>query len=395
MSSVLLYDVWYLPSGSTVQLSQNNEGVYIAVPHLRVGMGRNADHANAKLLHSYFQNILKANRTAISSEKYPMLDDLYLDAGFQPEVESDFPYVERQSPRIPHIIHQIWLSSDEESSVPVAFIDNVKSYIKHNPDWTYFLWTNDTARQLLKDRFPNLLGFYDRLPKIVSKGDMLRYVVLFEYGGVYADFDTINYRPLDRVTVKYPCVLVPEPFEHAVMWYNVPYVVINAIMLCRPKHPFFKQIVDSLLSRALINNEVQSLGPAFLTVQYHVYNNLSDYMFRTDLSQNTTSPYFYKGNIPASRNDGIYIPNTRFFMDAPSPELKPNVESKCSSTELSPLERRMCVVVEKRGYNRDPGTYAFLSHLWSHTWSNARENDIYKFISVRNFTHNFRTYRHR
>ena len=41
----------------------------------------------------------------------------------------------------------------------------------------------------------------------VIKSDLLRYVVLYEYGGLYADLDTLDIRPLDRVTQRFSCTL--------------------------------------------------------------------------------------------------------------------------------------------------------------------------------------------
>ena len=371
---------------------QNIDGVYIKTPPLQEGDEDHVIRANSELLGQYLRRILKTNDTLKDTKRRFTIDDIYLDAGFQPEVDVDFPYVDRKSPRIPHIIHQIWLSSPEVSSVPTAFVDNVKTFLTQNPTWTYFLWTNETARQFLREKYPNLLGFFDRIPRVVSKGDMLRYIVLHEYGGVYADFDTINYRPLDRITMKYPCLLIPEPFEHAVLWYRQPYVVINAIMICRAKHPFFKQIVDHILSRDFIDNEVQSLGPGFLTVQYRVYSNLSDDRASIDLTQNNSTPYFYKGSIPVTHDDGLYIPNTRYFMDSPSPELKTEVDWTCNKGDISNISRRMCVTVQKRGYYRDPGKYTFINHLWSHTWSASKRGEEYTYTSVKELTSKFMSY---
>lgn len=366
----------------------NTEGVEIPLPRIKDGKEIRAKH-----LQDYFRNIIKTNNISRTQGKLLTINDIFLDAAFQPEIDADFPTDgKNQSPYIPHIIHQIWLSSPEKTSVPVPFIDNVQTFLSNNPAWTYFLWTNETARKFLQDRYPHLLGLYDRLPRVVSKGDMLRYIVIYEYGGLYVDMDTVNFRPLDKITMKYPCILVPEPFEHAVLWYRQPYIVINAIMACRSQHPFFWQIVNHLLSRDFIDNEVQSLGPAFLTVQYRVYNNISDHSDLIDLSQPGTSPYFFKGNLSDTHKDSIYIPNTRFFMDSPSPALKQTVDETCGSRDMSNLERRMCVVVAKRGYFRSPGPYTFIDHQWTHTWSSEKRSKTYAFTSVKNITRNFRCY---
>lgn len=342
-------------------------------------------------IRDYYNRIVKKKDKGIY-----YLDDLAIQAGFQPELDLEFPTEEGAAPRIPHIIHQVFLTSTSEDAVPAFFLDNVKTYFHHNPNWTYFFWTNTTARAFLADRHPSLLEFYDNTNEIVVKGDMLRYVLLYEFGGLFADLDTVNHRPLDVATTKYPCILVPEPFEHAVLWYYKPFITINAIMLCRPKHPFFQTLIDSIPSQKNVTNIVYKLGPGFLTNKYRDYSNLKspETDYRVDVSHETTSPYFYKGDIPAVHEDGIYIPNTRFFMDSPSPEIRGKVEAECRKTykSIPSVVKRLCLVIAKRGYFRNPGNYTFLTHLWSHTWSEDKKDNVYSYVSVSNVTAKLMTY---
>lgn len=342
------------------------------------------DYTN--IVRSHYDKLKKA------SSSVKTINDIPAEFGFQPELDCDFP-TGGGKPRIPPIVHQVWLSSPDEGSVPTKFVDNVKSFMKHNPNWTYFFWNNKTVRALLNDRHPKLLPIYDSFNEIVVKGDMVRYILLYEFGGLYADFDTVCHRPLDKVTTKYPCMLVPEPFEHAVLWYGSPFVIINAIMLCRPKHPFFKQIVDSLPSRQNVSGIVHKLGPGYLTNQYKLYIGNTQDPSRIDTDQETTSPYFYKGSIPDDDDNGIYVPNTRFFMDNPSPALQSTSDSKCKNNPMKKdLAGRMCKIVQTRGYKRPPGTFTFLEHQWTHTWSNQKKNNKYDFTYARNMTPHFRSY---
>ena len=320
------------------------------------------------------------------------LDDIAMEAGFQPEYDFEFPRVESNiKARIPHIIHQVLLTSNHDDAVPEYFLDYVKTFFKHNPAWTYFFWTDRTARALLSERYPELCEFYNKTKEIVVKGDMLRYVLLYEYGGLYADMDVVNFRPLDIVTLMYPCILVEEPFEHAVWWYTDTYAIINAIMFCRPKHPFFKQLLDHIPSRENVSNIVNKLGPGFLTSEFRIYHNLTD-SFQVDVSQNTTSTYLYKGTTPVTHDNGIYVPNTRFFMDSPSPALKSTADAACKSQTKTKLVERMCHVISRRGYTRSPANHTFLDHLWTHTWSNKNVDTNYTFKSIRNMTKHFTNY---
>ena len=334
--------------------------------------------------------------TDVGNKHFLTLHDLPIEAGFQPALDVDLPTAVAETPRIPHIIHQVFLSSPYEDGVPEGFVDNVKSYLEHNPEWTYYFWTNVTARHLLEDRVPHLLPVYDSLTKVVEKGDMFRYVLMYEFGGLYADLDTVNRRPLDSVTMKYPCLLISEPFEHAVLWYEEPYALINAMMFCRAKHPLFNQILDAMPTRTNITSTVKKFGPGFLTEQFRQYANITDKdLYRIDINKDSNSPYFYKGEIPESDDDGVYIPNTRYFMDSPSPALKGRVENDCNDTRAAStdLMRRMCTVVARRGYFREPGMYTYLTHLWSHTWSRRKNKTTYRYTRISNMTKHFKTYK--
>jgi len=349
------------------------------------------DHTpNSAVIRNHYQNIL--HKRNLSDPIY-WLDDLSLEAGLQPEFDMEFPTIEGTRPRIPHILHQVFLTSNLDDGVPEEFLDNVKTFFKHNPNWTYFFWTQRTARALLTDRYPNLLPIFDATSPTVVKGDMLRYVLLYEYGGLYADLDVSNVRHLDIVTMKYPCMLVPEPFEHAGWWYGDPYIIINAIMFCRPKHPLFKQIVDHIPSRQNVPGVVHKLGPGFLTTEYRLYNNITKDIYRIDISQDTTSPYFYKGEIPPTHDNGVYVPNTRYFMDSPSPDIYKTAESECRRLDLSNLGKRICHVIKERGMTRSPGNHTFLTHLWSHTWNRPNsDSKTYTFVSVKNMIKHFTNY---
>lgn len=339
------------------------------------------------VIRAYYKCIIHTDK---ASSGVPHLDDLDIHAGFQPEIDTDFPAGGSEA-IIQHNIHQVWLSSVEVSSVPVQFLDNVKSFLKHNPGWTYYFWTNKTIRALLADRHPHLVSFYDSLPEIVMKGDMVRYIVLYEFGGLYADMDVLSVRSLDGATTKYPCILVTPPFEHSVLWLGKPFVITNCIMLSRAKHPLLKQVLDSIPSRKDEKRVVYKLGPGFLTHQYLKYINNTD-VNRVDTDQDTSSPYFYKGPIPVTHMDGVYIPNTRFFTDNPSPQLKGNAKNACNRTDPSNLVRRMCNIIQTRGYERPPGKYTFLDHQWKHTWSGSKKNNKYEFVSIRNMTNNLFIY---
>ncbi|XP_052799105.1 uncharacterized protein LOC128230701 [Mya arenaria] len=332
-----------------------------------------------------------------------MIDDLPLEMGFQPEMDEEFPTIRNGKPRIPHNIHQMWIKQDNASSgentsdlsVPDTYVDNMQSFMQHNPHWTYYFWTNSIARQLIAYKHPYLLEFFDNATEAVVKADLTRYVAIYEIGGLYADLDTACLRPLDIVTKKYSCMLVLAPFENAACMSNRPYQICNGEFFCKPKHPFFKQILQEIGRKKLNAKNQFIIGPGFITGQYRIYQNISDKeQYRVDIHQNTTTPFMYKGALPDTDEAGIYIPNTRYFLDQPHPILKVGVRKRCSNvTAHNSLVKRMCAIVEKRGFVREPGPFTFLTHAYSYSFSKVNQNKNKTYVLVRDIIPSFITYR--
>lgn len=90
--------------------------------------------------------------------------------------------------RIPKIIHQIWLG--DQSKRPV---DLMQTWIDKNPTWSYKLWTEIEVRELnlrCKNQFEQNIHY-------AGKADILRYELLYNFGGFFIDADSECIRPLE------------------------------------------------------------------------------------------------------------------------------------------------------------------------------------------------------
>lgn len=90
---------------------------------------------------------------------------------------------------IPDILHFIWLGGPAPNWVK----RNINSWIAHLPNWEIRLWTDNDHIEILS----YLRGFerslYQEVESNVIKSDLLRMVVLRQFGGVYADVDISCY----------------------------------------------------------------------------------------------------------------------------------------------------------------------------------------------------------
>ena len=89
-------------------------------------------------------------------------------------------------PKIPKIIHQIWVGPNP---VPYVWINTFRyDYLKSNPDWEYMLWTDENVHTL---KYLNI-DRYNQEKTWNGKSDLLRFSFLKEFGGVYIDADSVS-----------------------------------------------------------------------------------------------------------------------------------------------------------------------------------------------------------
>lgn len=265
--------------------------------------------------------------------------------------------------RIPKIIHQTWKDTD----IPHQYVEWMKSWTKNHPGWTYMFWTDESARQLISDRHPDLLTSYDGYLENIRRADAMRYVILYEYGGVYADLDMESLQPLDAIFRKYTCILPQEPYEHPIIDGNFEHLVINAFMACRAKHPMMRRFMENLPAFAHMWNVLDSTGPHYVT-----------YLYRQ---------YVKETEKPATDQDGVYLAPAEYFLPTIDPVKFGYMKDRCFKFEtLSKIQKNGCIELKRKGLERTPYPYSFTVHHWMHTYFVSRHFlrgpvSIYEIIS--------------
>jgi mannosyltransferase OCH1-like enzyme len=121
---------------------------------------------------------------------------------------------------------------------------------------------------------------YKKLGMGVMKADLWRYCVIYHYGGIYADTDTVLLcNPNDIINNKNNLVIVPENDVHLCQW----------IFAAPPKNPLLKTVIDLSVRRIQEEMEKSSnkkhivhylTGPGVFTdgiEKYLKMNNLETY----------------------------------------------------------------------------------------------------------------------
>ncbi|PRP85922.1 hypothetical protein PROFUN_06044 [Planoprotostelium fungivorum] len=94
---------------------------------------------------------------------------------------------------IPRIVHQSW----KDSNPPSKFALWSKTWRVQNPGWVWVLWTDADNEQLCKRFFPWFYDTFQGFSGNIYRADLARHMYMYRYGGVYADLDSENVRPLD------------------------------------------------------------------------------------------------------------------------------------------------------------------------------------------------------
>lgn len=96
--------------------------------------------------------------------------------------------------KIPRIIWQTM----KTNNVPVFMKNYADSWIDLNPEYEYRFHDDGDILKFLETDFPNFLEGYKKLKFGASKADLWRYLIIYKYGGVYADIDCKCISPLKQ-----------------------------------------------------------------------------------------------------------------------------------------------------------------------------------------------------
>ncbi|KAF7720149.1 Alpha-1,6-mannosyltransferase [Penicillium ucsense] len=127
------------------------------------------------------------------------------DHVFEEQVSHALEEIERQQPaqhgakESAHTIWQIMLGSQDNGS-PTRGDDSLK-FEEVNSEWKYKLVTTEWAEEFVTitlASIPGLARLYHSYPHHVLRADLLRYLILWYYGGYYADTDVFPAKSINN-----------------------------------------------------------------------------------------------------------------------------------------------------------------------------------------------------
>lgn len=158
---------------------------------------------------------------------------------------------------IPKIIHQIWLGSP----FPEEFKALQQSWIEHHMDrgWQYKLWTDEDVAELQLSN----QQFYDATDNYGVKSDILRWELLYLYGGVYVDTDYECLRALDDLHYTYDFYTALQPLDTL-------FIQLGAALVgSRPRHPILEHCIATIKDDWHLKGAPKKTGPVHFTKSFH------------------------------------------------------------------------------------------------------------------------------
>ena len=170
----------------------------------------------------------------------------------------------QEKPIIPLTIHRIWLGSPE----PEAFKPLLQSWLQYhmNRGWQYKLWTDADVTQL---QLYNQ-EFYDATDNPGVKSDILRYEILYRFGGIYIDVDYECLAPFDDLHYTYDFYTGLQPLDSSFIQLG------NALIGSCPGHPILKHCIETIKNDWHEKGAPKKTGPVHFTKSFYACANQDD-----------------------------------------------------------------------------------------------------------------------
>ena len=180
----------------------------------------------------------------------------------------------------PKIIHQTW----KTCSLPEAWKESMNQWLALHPDWSYHFTTDQDNLEFVEKHFRAYLKTYNALPHGIQRADMIRYMYLYHFGGLYSDLDIVPLRNILEFT--FDNYNGEEVF--AVNSGNIKGIYTNAFMISKPGSKIWIEML----------NHIQNYWKWPFTIRHlEVMNSTGPLAYTKVLNNNLQSVYFLPDNL--------------------------------------------------------------------------------------------------
>jgi len=177
--------------------------------------------------------------------------------------------------KIPRNIFQTW----ETKELSSGFLKLTQTWKDKNLNYSYFLFDSNDRENFIKKHFSiNVYNAYNRIIPGAFKADLWRYCVLYIFGGVYIDIDTICINSIDKFLNEDVEFITPVDLNNCstIGTHNLFCSFIASI----PKHPILLNCINRIVSNVENNiipfSNLDFSGPGILGRSTNTFLNLNE-----------------------------------------------------------------------------------------------------------------------
>ena len=147
--------------------------------------------------------------------------------------------------KIPKILHFVWIDVDINRHVtpPSEMSANIEKWKKLNPSWKVIVWSSPK----INITFPDLVHEIRNYRVTAWQSDLIRYRILYEYGGLYLDTDIHPLRKLPSTIINTPFAVCQRPLAFET---GQCQEVCTAVIGVPPHLPLLFELLETALWRS-------------------------------------------------------------------------------------------------------------------------------------------------
>ena len=138
---------------------------------------------------------------------------------------------------IPKVIHQLW----KTDQIPRRWEEAARSVRRYHRGWEYRLWTDEKMGAHVRDRHPELYSTFTALNLNIMRADVFRYILMYDFGGMYCDLDYEFVRPFDYGDAELVLSL-----EYDKAYGDEENQLANYVFASVPQHKLWQDIMEDV-----------------------------------------------------------------------------------------------------------------------------------------------------
>lgn len=147
---------------------------------------------------------------------------------------------------VPHIVHQA-APADLSLWKPIWKVcqDSWKKVFVEENNWEYRLWNDEELLDFVSNEFSWFAPHYLDYKTTIQRVDVVRYLILYRFGGIYADMDIYCHKffvglPNGASTTRISIIQSPYKADRGTQ---------NALMVSPIDQPFWLEVVNEAIRR--------------------------------------------------------------------------------------------------------------------------------------------------